>query len=431
MSSVSGEQRREPPDDPGGRGIPTPDGAQEGGGALPAHAPSTLGETTAAEKLRTPVKDIPGRRRAQESLRRERDRAQNYLDIANTMIVVFQKDGAVGLINRKGCDVLEAEEHEIVGKNWFDCFVPEAEREDRRRQFQDQIAGRAALPGHHEQTVRTRLGQLRLIAWHNAALRDEAGAVTGFLTSGEDVTCRRSAEAQVLAYQEQLRALASELSLAEERERRRIATYLHDTIAQVLTTASMKLEALLVSPDAAPVAGPLGEIRDLIHRSIQDARSATFDLSPPILHELGLTVALEWLTERFGAEHSLAATFAETGPDTALEEDLRIVLFRAVRELLHNVAKHARARRATVVQHIEDTHLSITVEDDGRGFDVARALPDARALTGFGLFAIRERLAHFGGSLEIRSQPGRGTAVVLSVPIRRDSGPLREKLHEH
>jgi signal transduction histidine kinase len=200
---------------------------------------------------------------------------------------------------------------------------------------------------------------------------------------------------------------------------------------QVLTTAGMKLEAVLVSPDAAPVAGALGEIRDLIHRSVQDARSATFDLSPPILHELGLTVALEWLTERFGAEHSLAATFIEAGPDTALEEDLRIVLFRAVRELLHNVAKHARARRATVVQHIEDTRLSITVEDDGRGFDVARALPDARALTGFGLFAIRERLAHFGGTLEIRSQPGQGTAAVLSVPIRRDSGPLREKLHEH
>jgi PAS domain S-box-containing protein len=377
------------------------------------------------------VKDITERRRVQESLRHERDRAQNYLDIAGTMIVVLDADGNVSLINRRGCEILEGDEKDVLGTNWINSYLAEPEHEVIGRLFRDIICGAVPCPEYRENRIRTRTGRIRLIAWHNALLQDEAGRILGVICSGEDITDRRNAEAQVLTYQQQLRALASELALAEERERRRIATYLHDTIAQMLTTAGMKLDAILASPDASGVAAALAEIRGLLSRAIQNARSATFDLSPPVLHELGLTVALEWLTERFGAEHGLSADLVTEGPETALEEDLRVVLFQAARELLHNVAKHARARRAKVSLKVEDSRLSVTVEDDGRGFDVAEAMPNARALTGFGLFAIRERLAHFGGRMEIRSEPGRGTTAALSVPIRPNSGPLREKLHEH
>jgi len=319
------------------------------------------------------------------------------------------------------------ERSDLAGLVGLDFVAPE----DRERAGQDFLRALGSAGSHSGEYRIIRPDGTSFIAQASASLiRNAAGETTGLVVVARDVTKQRGAEERVMLYQKQLRALASELSLAEARERRRIATYLHDTICQALTTAVLKIEAIQQSPAAADIAGALGEVREIVSQTVRDARSATFDLSPPVLHELGLPVALEWLAERFAAEHGLPAQFSDEGPDVALTEDLRIVLFRAVRELLHNAAKHSHARRVAIKMKIEGSNLAINVEDDGRGFNVADAVPDARELTGFGLFAIRERLAHFGGKMEIISEPGRGTNVDLTVPIRPDSGLLREKMHE-
>jgi PAS domain S-box-containing protein/putative nucleotidyltransferase with HDIG domain len=152
-------------------------------------------------------RDVTERARAQEALRREKERAQTYLDIAGVMIVVIGADQRVLLINRKGADLLGYPEEEIVGKDWFDLCVPERQRTATRAVFALLMRGEGELPEYHENPVLTRTGPERLIAWHNAPVRDAGGQVVGTLSSGEDITDRRRAEEQAGARLRRLAAL--------------------------------------------------------------------------------------------------------------------------------------------------------------------------------------------------------------------------------
>ncbi|HRU04492.1 MAG TPA: PhnD/SsuA/transferrin family substrate-binding protein [Candidatus Brocadiia bacterium] len=224
---------------------------------------------------------------------------------------------------------------------------------------------------------------------------------------------RQKAEEQVAAYQLELRALASELSLAEERERRRIATELHDRISQTLNVASMKLAA---APEAGAGRERLEEVRGLVDEAIDDAQRLTFELSSPVLYQLGLEAALEWLADQARRKGNLDVTFSDDGQPKPLPEDVRVVVYQSVRELLNNVVKHAGARRATVEAGREGALVRVAVADDGKGFEAGADAPRRGGKGGFGLFSIRERMRQLGGTVRIVSRPGRGTTVVLTAP---------------
>ncbi len=156
-------------------------------------------------------------RRVESMLRAERDRAQRYLDVAGTMIVVLDAEGGVLLINRKGCAVLGREERDVLGADWFEIAVPEHERDAVRSAWSSFIAGDEDSAGRHQNAVVTLDGQLRTVAWHNTVLRDGDGTIVGTLSSGEDVTERLAAEQQItyLAYHDPLTGLANQALLAE------------------------------------------------------------------------------------------------------------------------------------------------------------------------------------------------------------------------
>jgi PAS domain S-box-containing protein len=139
--------------------------------------------------------DITERKQVEQELRAEKERAQNYLDVASVMLVAMNTAGAVTLINRRGCEVLGWAEREALGKDWFETFLPERTRTAMRTVFRRLLAGEPVGPEYVECLVLTRSGDERLIAWHDQLLRDETGGVTGILSSGEDVTARRRAEA--------------------------------------------------------------------------------------------------------------------------------------------------------------------------------------------------------------------------------------------
>jgi len=235
---------------------------------------------------------------------------------------------------------------------------------------------------------------------------------------------------QMLTYQKKLQSLASELSLVEERERRAIATDLHDRIGQTLTVIRMKLHEarqLAAAPQTSPAVAPetvakavrlLDDLGDLVRQTIRDTRSLTFELSPPVLYELGLEAALEWLADDFRDRHGLAVKVRDDGRPKALSEEVRIILFRAVRELLVNTVKHAGARRVEIETRRDGDSIRIMVEDDGAGFDPAGRSAAPAGHQGFGLFNIKERLNHLGGRLEIDSTPGQGTKATLTAPLK-------------
>jgi PAS domain S-box-containing protein len=237
------------------------------------------------------------------------------------------------------------------------------------------------------------------------------------LISITDITARKEAETQLLRYQEQLRSLASQLSLAEQRERRRISAELHDSIGQNLALAKIKLGGLRQRLQATEGVEALDEVRQLIEESLQETRSLVFQLSPPVLYDLGLEQAIEWLAEQMQQRHGLRTRFRTDGTMASLDEDVTTVLFQAVRELLLNVAKHAEASHAQVSMAQRSDSLEITVADDGVGFDAGRVLSLAEP-SGFGLFNIRERLELLGGRLQIRSSPERGTTAVVAAPLK-------------
>jgi light-regulated signal transduction histidine kinase (bacteriophytochrome) len=212
----------------------------------------------------------------------------------------------------------------------------------------------------------------------------------------------------------QLQALATDLEAAEDRERRQIARDLHDDLGQTLAAARIRLTALC--QDAKPeVSRRAGEIAALIDLASASLRSLASQLAPAVLQELGLTAAIEWLGEEIGRTFGLQVTIVDDGLPKPVAQESRSILYRAVRELLINVAKHARVQSALVECESDEQHILLRVTDDGAGFD-PDGPPDPRRQR-LGLVHVRERLALIGGRLTLRSSPGAGTVAELIAPL--------------
>jgi PAS domain S-box-containing protein len=372
-------------------------------------------------------RDITQLNKTRDDLRNERNRAQMYLDFAAVIFVVLDVTGKVTLINSKGCEILGRDESRIIGKYWFDCFVPDSCRDNARAAFLKLMKGKVRPVEYFENPVLRFDGQERIIAWHNTILRDEAGNITGSLSSGEDITERKLAEEKLRYNQERLKMLAAKLSLAEEQERHRIAMGIHDDLGQKLAVVKLHLQTLRESVSQKSMLAEIDIACNLTNEIIRDVRSLTFELSNPVLYEIGLEQALRsWLTIEIQNKTGLKCVVASDCDKLALDDDVKIVLFKAVRELMTNIVKHAQAKTAKVTIAKPDSHVVVTVEDDGLGFDVSKlGLPSSKE-GGFGLFNIRQRLDFMGGRLDIDSSPGKGTRVVMTAPTK-NSAPARQK----
>jgi signal transduction histidine kinase len=236
----------------------------------------------------------------------------------------------------------------------------------------------------------------------------------------EERVAKRTAEAVEQA--QKLRLLSAELSLAEEAERRRIAEMLHEDLQQLLVAARMQLAALSRTQDAAQREPIAREIADILERSFQLTRSLSVELAPPVLYEHGLAAALEWLAAGTRKNYNIEVTVEADSLANPKAADVRIFLFRAVRELLLNSAKHAGGSAVHItMQYGRADKVRIIVADDGPGFD-PNSLDDKR--TGsqtVGLLNIRERVNSFGGEFHIKSGPKRGTRITLSLPRGSDT----------
>ncbi len=220
----------------------------------------------------------------------------------------------------------------------------------------------------------------------------------------------------------QLRALASELTLAEQRERRRLAEILHDRLQQLLYAARLNLGAVRRGVLDADLCETVERIDGLLGEAIAESRSLTMELSPPVLYVGPFQGALEWLARHMEQTCGLAVEVQADPQIELASEDVRILLFHSVRELLFNVVKHAGTDRARVcVRECPGGRVRVEVADEGAGFDPERPKTDGAETGGFGLFSIRERLELLGGSMEMDSAPGRGTRATILAPCRRSS----------
>jgi two-component system CheB/CheR fusion protein len=227
----------------------------------------------------------------------------------------------------------------------------------------------------------------------------------------------RRANEQLNARAAQLRALAGELTMAEQRERKRMAQILHDHLQQQLASAKLQVSCLdELDGEALTLAAT--QIEEILGESIRLSRSLTAELSPPILHEAGLAAGLEWLARWMADKHGLKVELGVEKGLPEVAEDVKILLFESTRELLFNAAKHARVGVVQVVlRQIDGKALQVAVSDNGPGFDPANMKAPGESGVGFGLLSIRERLGLIGGRLEIDSAPGNGSRFVLTAPL--------------
>ncbi|HYA02970.1 MAG TPA: response regulator [Syntrophobacteria bacterium] len=384
------------------------------------------------------------RTKAEEALRASEEQYRRLVELSPEAIYV-NRDNRIELVNSAALRLFGATSaDQILGKSPFDLFRRDYHPIVRER-IQELLEGRS-VPAIEEKIVRLD-GAVRDVEIAASFFDDQDGRAIQVMA--RDITERKRAEEALRASEEalrraneqleekvrertaelralnedlmerrdQLRSLASDLIVTEARERRALALELHDTVAQMLAIAKLTLETTGVRLEGKS-AEEVRRVVQLLQEASRQTRFLMADLSPSLLYEVGLGQALRALARRMGELHSLTIEVVDDGNPTLLGEDYRVVLFRAVQELLHNVVKHAKATNVKVSLQREGKQVRLEVEDDGVGFLLSERRRGDGTRERFGLFSIQERLQHLGGSFEIFSQPGRGVRAVLAAPLQ-------------
>jgi PAS domain S-box-containing protein len=378
------------------------------------------------------ITDISERKQAEEDLHRSEARLRLAMDAAKAGIWEWDLRSNENLWSPETFRLygLDPNQSDPSYETWLNTIHPQ----DRFNAEQTVLqASQQGTELNVEWRVNLPDGWDRWLMSRGQPVRDESGKVVRYLGIVLDITKHKLAEealakakneleqrvaertAELAQRAAQLRALAGELTISEQRERTRLAKVLHDHLQQLLVAAKFRL-AILGKGTEDLMQEAIREVEQLIDESIASSRSLTAELSPPILHEAGLNAGLEWLAKRMADRQGLLVEL-ELEEIGQLPDDLKIMLFESVRELLFNVAKHSHTRSSHVNLRQVDGFLQLTVSDQGIGFDPAVMSKAGEEGKGFGLFSIRERLELFGGRLEIQSAPGRGSRIFLSVPM--------------
>ena len=355
--------------------------------------------------------DITERKKAEEKLQESELKFKTIFENAGGAIFIADnKTGKILECNSQAEQLLGRPRAEIIGMHQSELH-PKGEEKKYKEKFASHV--RKGHTVDFEGEVQHKDGR-RTPVWIAAQCLkiDGKDAIIGLFV---DTTERKKTEQELIENQKKLKSLASQLSVIEERERHRLATELHDQIGQSLVMSKMKLDLLRSSISSGESTDILGEVCDCLGQVIQDTRTLTFDLSDPILYEFGFEAAVdEWLDEQVRKKHGIKTEFEDDGRPKPLDDDIRALLFRNVRELLINTVKHANAKKVKVSIHKVDDQIYVSIEDNGVGFDPAEVASKAT----FGLFSIRQRLEQLGGFLEIDSEPGGGSRFTMTAPLK-------------
>jgi PAS domain S-box-containing protein len=393
-------------------------------------------------------RDITGRKNAEQALRDSEEKYSNLFHYSSDSIFIHDAEGNIMDVNQKVLEQFEYTRTEMLPLNMHE-IQPDESIESSRECYRKLTQNRAIS---FETTFRKKNGDLfpadvsasqfsigimKVIRSVVRDISDRKQLEEEFLKRREElekdvrkqtnelvalnkslekeIRVRKRAEKKLRDHRKQLQSLASQLSLIEEQEKRRIATELHDCMGQTLALGKIKLGLLHKQVSSPELKNIAKEILQLIEQTIRETRTLTFELSPPILYELGFSQAIKWLIDQFHNKYDIKIALVDDGSEKPFSSNIRFFLFQAVRELMINIVKHAQSDNAEIALKKQKNKLIISVTDYGAGFSGSSS-----GKSGYGLFNIRERMDHINGKFKISSVPGQGTRVTLEAPLGHD-----------
>ncbi|MFC1885858.1 PAS domain S-box protein [Thermodesulfobacteriota bacterium] len=375
--------------------------------------------------------DITGRKKTDEALRRSEARYRSFIELTEQFGWTTNRDGEVVEdlpLLRKFTGLSD---EQMKGWGWLKMLHP-GDVTRTAKVWRRSVAEKSRY--ELEYRVRRYDGVYRHFLARGVPVLNNDGHVQEWVGVCIDISERKEMEeilkvsheeleqrvkertAELSRRASQLARLTSELTLAEQKERRRIADMLHDDLQQLMVGAKMGQEILIRDLDHALKPEAM-RVLDLIKQSLKTSRSLTAELSPPVLQSGDLTAAIVWLAQWMKETHGFAVKLKIKTRIVLHREDLAILLFQSIRELFLNVLKHASVKSVIIKTEHKNGELRIIVSDRGKGFDPEFISNHASVDQKFGLFSIRERLYHFGCRLALESAPNEGSTISLLVPI--------------
>ncbi len=361
-------------------------------------------------------------------LREERNRAQQYLNIAGVIIVAIDENGLITLINRKGCEVLGYKEEEIIGKNWFDLCVPENSREKRKETFRKVMTGEEEEEEDYENTIITKSGEARIVAWHNTTLHDEKGRIIGTLSSGEDITKRKEAEVELIRA-EKLTSLGQLAASVAHEVNNPLAGILVYTSLLLKKFQGKKLHTKETENQLLKMKKELERTSGIIRNLLDFSRQSDADMRPVEVNKV-VEAALLLVKHQISLENIKL--------ELQMGQNLPLVLagFDQIQQVLINLLLNAiqampeggqlsiltaaaetirigESLKNTVRIDIRDTGIGIPKENMGKLFTPFFTTKEKGKGVGLGLPVVHGIIERHKGKIEVVSEVNKGTTFTI------------------
>ncbi len=356
--------------------------------------------------------DITKQKQAEQALQESEERFRRLFEQAPLGYQSLDAQGCFLDVNQAWLDLLGYSRDQVIG-HWFGDFLAPDEVKAFKKRFT-----RFKTIGHVSVDIKMmqRTGAILLVHIDGRIGYDKHGRFKQTHCILHNITEQREQEQRILDYQHQLKHLASELTLTEERLRRDVAAQLHDTISQTLAMINVEIASLRETLSDEALRGSLDDIKESLARTLEQSRALTSQLCYPVLNVLGFEKAVEkWLADEIGAKYNIHTVYENDSHEKPLDEDIRAVLFRGVRELLMNVVKHAQATTVSVSLTRRNNHIVIVIKDDGQGCDLEKNVYQSK---GFGILSIQEALQRLGGQVTFASESHAGFKAIMIAPLK-------------
>jgi len=361
------------------------------------------------------LRDITARKKAERALRESEERYRRLVETMNDGLGVQDEKGIWVYANDRLCEMFGCSRDEVEGRPLTD-FLDETNRRFYEEQMSERTKGNR---GFYEMSWLTKDGEPTFTLVSAQPIVDEQGQFKGSFAIVTGINERKRAEEALRHSEKQLRHLSTQLLTAQETERKRISRELHDELGQALTVMKLHLGFIRkhLSKEQDALQEECDRGIDYIDEVIENVRRLSRDLSPIILEDFGLSAAIRWLINNFAKGHNIKVTLEAFNLDSLVAHDSQTVVYRIVQEALTNIARHAMAKNVSVEIARVNHSLSITVEDDGKGFDIIQTLKKSPEEKGLGLATMKAHAQMLGGTLGIWAEQGSGTRISLTIPI--------------